>query len=151
MPDQPAAPRHVHPLTQEEHFEVVLAVKAMIDVLPEGNDRRGEARARLVSALDRLERHWCPWCPMEIRGLYAEAYNVVVNQGSERLRKKLASLTAYIPHATRQVEEHFRETNKWQAKQPICMWLPGCQVRPGGRFHDPDCPVEIAAREARSR
>lgn len=144
-----ATERHVHPLTPEEHVEVVLAVKAMIDVLPEGDDMRGEARDRLVSAVAKLEAHWCAWCPNEIRGIYAEAYNVVVNQGSARLAKKLASLTRYIPYATRGVDDHFRETNEWHAKQPTCTWLDGCRIGPGGRSHDPACPVEIEARHAR--
>jgi len=145
--DHVAAPeRYVHPLTQEEHFEVVLAVKALMDVLPPGDDLRGEARARLESALQKLEAHWCPWCPAECRDLYAQAYNVVVNQGSERLGKKLASLTRSIPFRTRAVDEHFRETNEWNAKQPICTWLEGCRIGPGGRWHDPECPVETANR-----
>lgn len=143
--------RHVHPLAPEEHAEVVLAVQARIGVLPEGDDDRGQARERLVGALEKLERHWCPWCPGETRNLYAIAYNVVVNQGSGRLASVvLASLQRTIPSTTDAVEQHFRETNDWQAKQPVCAWLDGCRIGPGGRWHDPECPVEKANRRPTS-
>lgn len=134
--------RHVHPLTAEEHAEVIFAVQVMISALPEGDDERGVARARLVEALAKLEAHWCAWCPVEVRDLYANAYNAFVNYGSGRERKKMGDLQRCLTSREPEVEQHFRDTNEWNAKQPLCARLPGCQIRPAGRFHDAECPVE---------
>lgn len=149
------AERYVHPLTPEEHAEVVLAVKVMIDVLPSEEafdgldimgDARTEARTRLVSALDKLEAHWCAWCPLEVRDLAAVAHNAAVNSGNERARKKMGdlfrALNAYEPIR----DAHFRAINEWDAKQPLCDRLPGCGIKPGGHFHDPECAVEKSRR-----
>lgn len=150
-----AAQRYVHPLTPEEHFEVVAAVKAMIDVLPseEAFDRLGisgdvrtEARSLLVSALGKLEAHWCAWCPVEVRDLAAVAHNAVVNYGNESERKKMRALLQAINDYEPIRDAHFRAIDEWDAKQPICDRLPGCRIRPGGHFHDPECAVEKAHR-----
>lgn len=137
---------HLHPLTAEELAEVKIAVRALIDVLPPGDDERGKARALLMSASEKLDRHWCAWCPSEIRDLSAVAYNAVVNQGSGRFLRKMGDLQRAVNRYRPPVEEHFRAINEFEARQPRCSQLEGCEIRPGGAFHNAECAVEKTRR-----
>jgi hypothetical protein len=137
----PSLPNEVylHPVTYEERAEIILAVKAMIDVLPEGDDMRGQARERLVSSLTKLEAHWCAWCPVEVRDLTAVAHNAVVNHGTERGRRKMGDLARTVTHYRKPLDEHFRDSRTTQARRDDCTH-DGCEIRPGGTFHHGSCP-----------
>ncbi len=140
---------YLHPLTSTELFEVKAAVDAMIEVLPEGDDERGQARVALVSAREKLDRHWCAWCPVDVRDLAANAHNAFVNHGSGRAQKKMADLGHAINHYQRDIDAHFAAVFP-DSLAPRCAHLVGCETRPGGTWHDTACPCHPDAAGSRA-
>jgi hypothetical protein len=117
-----------------------------LDVLLGALDETVMDREHLAAARAALDRHSCWLCPLEARALFANAHNAVVNYGSERERKKMGDLMRAVNSSERDIDAHFRATNDFQAQQTACARLAGCGIRPGGHFHDADCPVEHERR-----
>lgn len=134
--------RQIPPLLVPELIAVQDAVKIMLEAIPA--DAAG--RDDLASALEKLDQHWCWLCPVEARDLLANAHNAVVNYGSPRAAKKMRHLLETVNRYDRDSDAHFRATNEFMAQQPQCARLPGCVIKPGGHWHDDECPVEKARR-----
>ena len=130
-------------LTDEELAWIAEGLDVMIGAL--GDDV--EDRDYLVKARAALERHSCWLCPAEARDLLANAHNAVVNYGSARERKKMVDLVRAVNRYDRDCDAHFRATNDVHAEQPRCARLEGCEIRPGGTFHNPECPADSANRQ----
>lgn len=65
--------------------------------------------AEAARAHSERDAHLCPWCPDEVRDLFAVAHNVVVNRGNERFAKKLGDLERAVNRYRPALERHFAD------------------------------------------
>ena len=62
-----------------------------------------------------FKKHECIYCPMEVRGLFAQAFNACNayenrNFQPERCERKMAELRAYIEEIQPGLDRHFEES-----------------------------------------
>lgn len=118
------------------------ALQGLVDFtethLPEDEGAKLALQHRLSIARQALDKgaHICPWCPVEVRDLSATAHNVVVNRGNSREGKKLVALQEAVNRSRRDIDRHFAERDG----KDYVPCLDGCEIRPGGLFHERGCP-----------